>query len=78
LQGVGDGFFGFFSRFLVARQGFSVFYLDGESGVEAYEGELCQFFWSFNGFQQVGCCVLFVEFGEDFKGRFFETDFLKI
>jgi hypothetical protein len=56
----------------------SVFYLDGESWVEAYKRELCQFFWAFDGFQQVGCWVLFVEFGEDFEGRFFEGDFLKI
>jgi hypothetical protein len=65
---------GFVARLGVAGYCGSIFYLDGEGGVEAYEAILGEFAGSLNGFKKVRCGVVDLEFGEEFKGRLGEGD----
>jgi hypothetical protein len=73
-QGVGDLGVGFVAGLGVVCSGCSVFNLDCNGGVEAYEAVLCEFSGAFNGFEEVGCAVLGLEFGEEFEGRLGEGD----
>jgi hypothetical protein len=61
-QGVGDLFAGFVAGLGVACSGCFVLNLDGNSGVEAYEAVLGEFTRTLDGFEEVGCTVLGLEF----------------
>jgi hypothetical protein len=57
----------YFSSFFVADFCFSILYFNSRPRVEAYERVLCKLLWTFDGFENVGCFIMLVEFGEDFE-----------